>query len=120
LGFSPADERFRHHEESPLSERVVVVDEASMIDVALMDRLVAALRPDARLVLLGDAHQLPSVEPGAVLADLASIELPSIGRALLTRSHRMDPGDPAGAHVFAIAASVDAGRMPPIEGEGVG
>lgn len=49
---------------------VVVVDEASMVDLAMMSRLVEALRADTRLVLLGDRHQLASVEAGAVLADL--------------------------------------------------
>ena len=49
---------------------VVVVDEASMVDLALMAKLVRALRPDARLVLLGDKDQLASVEAGAVLGDV--------------------------------------------------
>jgi exodeoxyribonuclease V alpha subunit len=50
---------------------VVVVDEASMVDLSLMRRLVAAVLPAARLILLGDRHQLASVEAGAVLADLS-------------------------------------------------
>lgn len=109
LGFSPSEERFRHHEGSPLAERVVIVDEASMIDLAMMEQLASALRPDAILVLLGDADQLPSVEPGAVLADLVRSETSSITVARLHHSHRMDATDPAGAHVLAIARRVNAG-----------
>jgi exodeoxyribonuclease V alpha subunit len=56
--------------ERPLGADVVVVDEASMVDLALMAKLVRALRPDARLVLLGDKDQLASVEAGAVLGDV--------------------------------------------------
>ena len=56
--------------ERPLRADVVVVDEASMVDLALMAKLVRAVRSDARLVLLGDKDQLASVEAGAVLADL--------------------------------------------------
>ncbi len=55
---------------NPLRADVVVVDEASMVDVALMAHLLAALRPTARLILLGDRDQLSSVEAGAILADL--------------------------------------------------
>ncbi len=54
----------------PLTADVVVVDEASMVDLALMAKLVRALRPEARLVLLGDKDQLASVEAGAVLGDV--------------------------------------------------
>jgi exodeoxyribonuclease V alpha subunit len=62
--------RFRHDETHPLVHDVVVVDEASMLSLSLMDRLLVALRPDARLVLLGDPHQLASVEAGVVLGDI--------------------------------------------------
>ncbi len=62
--------RFRHDAKNPLPHAVVVVDEASMVDFALMTKLVDAVSPDARLILLGDQHQLASVEAGTVLADL--------------------------------------------------
>lgn len=62
--------RFRHHADNPLPVDVVVVDETSMLDLALMARLVEAVPPSARLVLLGDHHQLASVDAGCVLADL--------------------------------------------------
>lgn len=115
LGWSPSEQRFQHHEGSPLGERLVVLDEASMIDLALMERLVAALGPDALLVLLGDADQLPSVEPGAVLADLVGLGgTPTISVSLLTRSHRMDPSDPAGSHILGIAQRLNAGTPPTV------
>ena len=60
----------KHHRENPMPHDIVVVDEASMIPLALMARLLDAIRPDARVVLLGDQHQLASVEAGAVLADV--------------------------------------------------
>ncbi len=62
--------RFRHDAEHPLPYDVVIVDETSMVDFAMMARLVDAVRGATRLVLLGDRHQLASVEAGTVLADL--------------------------------------------------
>jgi len=70
LGASADGTRFRHGAESPVEADIVVVDEASMVDVVLMRRLLEALTPETQLVLVGDPDQLPSVEPGAVLADL--------------------------------------------------
>ncbi len=70
LGYSPSLRRFRHHRNDPLSAEVVIVDEGSMLDLGLMERLLDALRPGARLILLGDADQLPSVAAGAVFRDL--------------------------------------------------
>lgn len=69
LGVRRYSSTFRHNHVSPLPWDVVVVDEASMIDLAMMSKLVDALKPGARLVLLGDKDQLASVESGAVLAD---------------------------------------------------
>jgi len=62
--------RFQHHADNPLPTDVLLVDEASMVDLALMARLVDALPPHARLILLGDRNQLASVEAGAVFGDL--------------------------------------------------
>ncbi|MEK6202188.1 MAG: exodeoxyribonuclease V subunit alpha [Desulfobulbaceae bacterium] len=69
LGVRHNSPHFRHHHANPLSWDVVVVDEASMVDLAMMSKLVDALKPGARLVLLGDKDQLASVESGAILAD---------------------------------------------------
>ncbi len=64
--------RFRHDQDAPLPVDCVLVDEASMIDLALMTKLVRALPRTARLVLLGDQNQLASVETGAVMASLTA------------------------------------------------
>ena len=64
----PDSPRFRHHADNPLPFDIVVVDEASMVDLPLMCKLTEAVAEGAQLVLLGDADQLPSVEAGDVLA----------------------------------------------------
>jgi len=66
------DTRFRYHEFNRLPYDVIVVDETSMVSLTMMSRLLAALRPDTRLVLVGDPDQLASVDAGAVLADLVA------------------------------------------------
>ena len=66
---------FRHHLENPLPADIVVIDEASMVDLALMSKLVAAVAPDARLLLVGDKDQLASVEAGSVLGDICDRQI---------------------------------------------
>ena len=118
LEFSRRSNGFRHHENNRLSERIVIVDETSMIDLALMERLVRSLRDDSHFILLGDARQLPSVEAGAVLRDLLeqTSGTPGASRALphieLTQSHRMRPDDPDGRNIFTIAQTIDRGVIP--------
>ncbi|MFG1817794.1 exodeoxyribonuclease V subunit alpha [Kribbella sp. NPDC049174] len=71
LGRRPdSSTRFRHHRDNRLPHDIVVVDETSMVSLTMMARLLEAVRPDARLVLVGDPDQLASIEAGAVLADL--------------------------------------------------
>ncbi|HET9930376.1 MAG TPA: ATP-dependent RecD-like DNA helicase [Polyangiaceae bacterium] len=70
LEFEPRSAEFQRGPERPLEADVVIVDEASMIDLPLMRSLLLALPPAARIVIVGDADQLPSVGPGAVLRDL--------------------------------------------------
>jgi exodeoxyribonuclease V alpha subunit len=70
LGSRPDTRHFRHHAGNPLPVDVLVVDEASMVDLEMMAAVLAALPPGARLVLLGDKDQLASVEAGAVLGEL--------------------------------------------------
>ena len=70
LGWNPRTDRCRFHAGNPLPADVVVVDEASMLDLALWDRLLSALGRGTRLVVLGDHRQLESVQPGRVLADM--------------------------------------------------
>jgi exodeoxyribonuclease V alpha subunit len=85
----------------PLPHRIVIVDEASMIDLALMTQLLAASSPNARLVLIGDVDQLPSVQVGAAFRELVG-GAPQIALRL-TRSHRMNPLHPGGAQVLRVA-----------------
>lgn len=72
LGTRPGSRHFRHDASNPLPLDVLVIDEASMIDLEMMDALLEALPGHARLLLLGDKDQLASVEAGAVLGDLCS------------------------------------------------
>jgi exodeoxyribonuclease V alpha subunit len=72
LGWRPGSQsRFRHDRTNRLPYDVVIVDETSMVSLTMMSRLLEAVRPDARVVLVGDPDQLASVEAGAVLGDLA-------------------------------------------------
>ncbi len=70
LGAQPGSQRLRYHADNPLHLDVLVVDEASMVDLPMMARLVAALPHHARVIFLGDRDQLASVEAGAVLGDI--------------------------------------------------
>ena len=104
LGYRPGSStRFRHDAHHHLPHDVVVVDETSMVALPLMARLLEALRPDARLVLVGDPDQLASVEAGAVLGDLV---------------HRQPVTPPATAPVVLTAAETAlADAPPPADGE---
>lgn len=107
LGWTPdARNRFVHDQGNPLPHDVVIVDEASMVSLTMMSRLLSALRPEASLILVGDPDQLAPVEAGAVLADvvsspqpenatlataLATFGLPSSGPVVrLTKNWRFD------------------------------
>ena len=86
LGWYPPEMRFLRGPESPIAADVVIVDEASMLDLRLADSLLAAIGRGTRLVLIGDHDQLPSVGPGAVLADM--IRSGRVPVARLTTLHR--------------------------------
>ncbi|MGE5439471.1 MAG: exodeoxyribonuclease V subunit alpha [Bacteroidota bacterium] len=75
LGSVPNSPYFRHHRKNPLNLDVLVIDEASMIDVPLMSKLLDALPQSARLILLGDKDQLSSVEAGKFLGDVCTSAL---------------------------------------------
>jgi len=114
LGYSPDSGRFRHHRNNPLSAKVVIVDEGSMLDVTLMERLTSAIRTGARLILLGDANQLPSVAAGSVFRDL----IPSSGddsgplasaSIRLEVNHRMKTESAAGRSILLAARSINRG-----------
>lgn len=114
LGYAPARGTFRHHRNNPLSASVVIVDEGSMLDLTLMQRLLEAVRPDARLIILGDSDQLPSVAAGAVFRDLAGPAPCGRSQALskvsvrLTHSYRT-AADAAGGAIAALAGAVNRG-----------
>ncbi|WP_296203828.1 exodeoxyribonuclease V subunit alpha [Psychrobacter sp. UBA3962] len=82
------DGRPRYHADNPLGEDIIIVDEASMLGVELANYLVSAIKPGARLILLGDANQLAAVDAGAVLADLCRIDVLQPIHAQLTESRR--------------------------------
>ncbi len=103
LGRRPGSRHFRHDAQHPLPHDVVVVDEASMVDIEMTAQLLQALKPDARLMLLGDKDQLSSVEAGAVMADLCEVGGEHV--TTLTHSHRF--GERPG--IGALASAVNAG-----------
>ncbi|KVD87801.1 exodeoxyribonuclease V subunit alpha [Burkholderia stagnalis] len=113
---------FRHHRDNPLPYDLIVVDEASMIDVALAAHLLDALAPSARLVLLGDKDQLAAVEAGAVFAELsARPSFSAAARARIAEALGIDeaafvaalpvPDDVAPA-AAAVPAAVEPVRRP--------
>ncbi|AOI98443.1 AAA family ATPase [Burkholderia sp. LA-2-3-30-S1-D2] len=99
---------FRHHRDNPLPYDLIVVDEASMIDVALAAHLLDALAPGARLVLLGDKDQLAAVEAGAVFAELSA-------RPTFTAAARTRIADALGIDEAAFVAA-----LPVPDGEAAG
>lgn len=109
LGWRADSEAFRHDAAHPLPYDLIVVDEASMVDLPLMAKLVDAVAPSATLLLVGDRDQLPSVETGDVLAalcDAADAGGPlAAQRVALQRSWRQD----AAIDVPVLAAHVRAG-----------
>ncbi|WP_328324572.1 exodeoxyribonuclease V subunit alpha [Kribbella sp. NBC_00382] len=91
LGGRPdSSTRFRHDRDNRLPHDIVVVDETSMVSLTMMARLLEAVRPEARLILVGDPDQLASIEAGAVLADLVAglVAGGHISAAELRTSHR--------------------------------
>ena len=92
-----------------LQADVIVVDEASMIDLELMARLLKAVPDQARLVLLGDKDQLASVEAGAVMSQLCQAPWLQAHTLVLTRSHRFDPDQGIGAWAKACNAGDSKG-----------
>lgn len=114
---SGAEVGTRHDAEHPLELDWLVVDEASMVDLALMMRLFAAVPPGARVILLGDEHQLASVEAGAVLGDICraagpegfdeafAAELEPLVGAPVPRSSPSAGASPLGNHVVRLTKS---------------
>ena len=106
LEFDPQTMGFKRDQYAPLDAHLVVVDECSMVDVALMNQLLRAVPTQAAVLLVGDVDQLPSVGPGAVLADLiASGAVPTVR---LTEVFRQA----AKSRIIANAHRINGGRMP--------
>ena len=103
------DGRFARGPDWPLDEQVVVVDEASMLDVELAEVLISACADGTHLVLVGDAAQLPSIGPGRVLGDV--IDGGRVKVTELTALYRQAEG---GA-IARLAAAVRAGELPPVD-----
>ena len=93
LGVIPGSGKFRHDADHPLALDVLIVDEASMLDLALATRLIEALPPGARLILLGDKDQLAAVEAGSVFGVLASNPALSPARLMAIAKAIGIPGD---------------------------
>ncbi len=104
LGSIPDSPYFHHNAKNRLSADIVVVDEASMVDMALMSKLVQAIAPDARLILLGDKDQLASVEAGAALGDICESECRGIVQLRESYRFRGDSG------IGAVSLAVNLGN----------
>ncbi|MCW7552088.1 exodeoxyribonuclease V subunit alpha [Endozoicomonas gorgoniicola] len=136
LGVIPNSTEFRHHRDNPIHLDILVVDEASMVDLPMMNRLLDALPTDARIILLGDRDQLASVDAGSVLGDICAAagntytekqqeqlqqltgydlrtELPETNATihdcfcLLQKSYRFD----ASSGIGQLAAAVNGGKV---------
>jgi len=87
LGTNHLSPYFKHHADNPLMADVLIIDESSMLDVALFAKLLAAIGPNTRLILLGDQNQLASVEAGSLFGDICSAVLSQneLGRSVLEK-----------------------------------
>ena len=96
---------FTRNEGNPIPSAFLGLDESSMIDVPLMASVCKALRPDARLILVGDADQLPSVGPGKVLADCISAGVPNVRLTEILRQAE-------GSNIIKNAHRINSGSLP--------
>ena len=103
LEFSPKIGGFKRNAEKPLKCELLVIDEASMIDIVLMHHLLKAIPPSATLILVGDVDQLPSVGPGSVLMDIINSDVVPLVRlneifrqarqsSIIVNAHRINSG----------------------------
>ncbi len=106
LEFQPQSGGFERCISNPIEADIVIVDEASMVDISLFFALVAALPYDCNLIMVGDVDQLPSVGPGSVLADLIASGPPTVVK--LTEIFRQA----AQSHIVVNAHAVNRGEMP--------
>lgn len=105
LKMDPSDRKFLHNKSNPLKADLVIIDEASMIDIYLANHLLQAIDPLSNVIIIGDIDQLPSVGPGAFLKDL--IQLYPAQTAALTEIFRQAKD----SHIIQNAHLVNAGKM---------
>ncbi len=111
LEYAPHDNSFQRNETNPLPYQFVIVDEVSMVDILLFYHLLKALPPDAHLLLVGDADQLPPVGPGNVLRDLLRSEtIPTVRLTELFRQAQQ-------SQIVVNAHRINAGQMPSLQRE---
>lgn len=103
LGITPS-RGARYHRYAPLDVDVLIIDEASMLSLELMQQLTQALPDKAQVIFLGDAHQLAAVEPGAVLHDITQAEEMSSCVVTLTQSTRFSDESVIGQLALAVLA----------------
>jgi exodeoxyribonuclease V alpha subunit len=114
LEFQPHAGGFQRDRENPLEADIVVVDEASMVDAQLFASLIAAVRPTAQLILVGDIDQLPSVGAGAVLSDVIDSEAATVIR--LTEIFRQAQA----SKIVVSAHAINHGELPVLDAPGGG
>src|SRR5262245_49364333 len=112
LEFAPHEGGFQRGRDNPLDADLIVIDEASMVDAQLFSALIAAVHPQAQLVLVGDIDQLPSVGPGAVLADVIASGAATVIR--LTEIFRQA----AASKIVLSAHAINHGELPQLESPG--
>ena len=112
LEIDPANGQFKRNEESPLDCDLLVIDEASMVDVPLMNALLKAVPSQAGLILLGDVDQLPSVGPGQILRDIIASDAVPVAR--LTEVFRQA----AESRIIVNAHRINQGQMPRVPSAG--
>jgi exodeoxyribonuclease V alpha subunit len=106
LEFDPKMMGFKRNRDNPLQADIVVVDEASMIDITLMNQLLRAIPDETALLLVGDVDQLPSVGPGALLSDIIASNVIPVVR--LTEIFRQA----ASSKIIVNAHRINAGQLP--------
>lgn len=106
LEYDPVSNGFKHHRQCPLKCDVLILDESSMLDINLMQKLIQAIPDGARLWLVGDIDQLPSVGPGAVLADMIASDAVTVLR--LTEVYRQAKH----SHIVRNAHKIHEGEIP--------
>jgi exodeoxyribonuclease V alpha subunit len=112
LEFQPHEGGFQRNRDNPLDADLVVIDEASMVDAQLFSALLAAVRPGAQLILVGDIDQLPSVGAGAVLSDVIESEAATVIR--LTEIFRQAQA----SKIVVSAHAINHGELPVLDPPG--